>query len=227
MTTKKTRKPKAAESITKSAAESSVVSTADYVPVELANAGPKHRVLNLNICKKYDIPFNEIMAASEGNFKRWAQGMKPYAFKMYMDRLPLPYIDKSLALGSRTASDWARTEGWSKHREAAEQAYHVALVQKKANEMTKMAAVAMEGVSKSIAKYARGSRTMTLPEAEKVSKILVNMDKLTRLASGQPTEIVEQRGDLAKAADMTIKDIIKTLQEDPMTIDVTPGKDDD
>lgn len=200
------------------------VTSVDYASVEFYNAKAP-RVINLNLCAKYGIPVNELLEACKDNSREWVSAMKPYAFAMFMDRLPVSHIDKALALGTDCCKDWAKKGKWHATREEAEKQYHIELVQQKANQMSQMAAVAMEGVSKAIAKYARGTRTMTLMEAEKISKILVNMDKLTRLASGQPTEIVEQRGGLLEgAASMTIKDIIRTLTEDPMTIDVTPTK---
>lgn len=154
-----------------------------------------------------------------------ARALRPYARRMFIDSYPCSTISRLLGLQLNTVKHWATQDKWVADRQAVMAEFHNAIMLQRLEKISRLSTAALDVITRAILKLKSKGDDVTIHEAHMVSSIFSNMDKVLRLASGQPTDIVENRGDGEKIRmPKNAKELKAILDADPFMIDVTPEK---
>lgn len=112
-----------------------------------------------------------------------------------------------------TVRKWVTRYDWYKEREQQVNDEVTELANRRANQMNRVMTDGLETIAQAVQKTKEGG--VTMEDAERISKMLANIDKLYRLQTGKPTEIKEERKYTVTKEIQSKEDMIKAIQEDP------------
>lgn len=137
--------------------------------------------------------------------------LKARAFELYMQHVSAADISRELGVTARQISRW-RTEGqWAVTREGEDRAVIEDGFQSRKLTVSRIATLTLDQLKRGLDHLARRPDPPTLAEAEKLSTIAANLDRLSRLDAGKATENIN----LNTAVRMSIEEIKRTVLEDP------------
>lgn len=124
----------------------------------------------------------------------------------------------------QTVKKWITRYGWYKEREQIETEALQELANRRSHQMNSVMTDGLEVISNAISQAKRGGATME--DAERISKMIGNIDKVYRLQSGKPTEIKEERKVTSTIKLSTKDELLQAIKDDPFIEanfkDVTP-----
>lgn len=112
-----------------------------------------------------------------------------------------------------TVRKWVTRYDWYKEREAQVNEEVTELANRRSHQMNRVMTDGLETIAQAVQKSKEGG--VTMEDAERISKMLANIDKLYRLQTGKPTEIKEERKYTVNKDIQSKEDMIKAIQEDP------------
>jgi hypothetical protein len=133
------------------------------------------------------------------------------AKELYFQYSSLHEISKQLSVSIAQLSRWRKEGGWLIERESLERGIIEDGFSRRKLTVARIMNVTTEQLERALKFISERQAPPTLPEAEKLSMILSNLDKIGRLDTGKATE------NLAVAAklEMTAEDIRKIILSDP------------
>lgn len=126
---------------------------------------------------------------------------------LYMDYCSVSEIARKYNV-SRTGMSYHANKYWNDEREMTKAALFSQFTDTKRTNFIKMSQSAIQIITKSLQALAQRGAPPTVQEAEKATKILESLDKITRLDDGNPTDIVAEKP-------MSFKDIDAIAQMNP------------
>lgn len=174
------------------------------------------------VAAHYDVPVDIVNSCT--NFQTRSDVLRPYALKMYCDYYPQSFIGRSLGLGVSTVRGWKQAENWDEKRSAVERHFAGAIAMSRLKQTMTITCDAIDIIGKVLAKTKKDP-DLGIRDAEAVSRILSNLDKIVRLSTGAPTEITESRDGTTLRLPRNAQELAEILKGDPF-IDVTPEKAD-
>ncbi len=155
------------------------------------------------------------------------QSEQPYilARKLYFEYSTLADISRATGLTTRVIKKWRNDEGWDDEREDDTRGLLEASFGSRKVTIAKIIKTAPEILYRGLEHLAKRVDPLTLDEAVKVSAIIANLDKISRLDSGKATENVNLQvgGKIAMSAD----EIRKVLASDPFFTEIAPKSGDE
>jgi len=112
-----------------------------------------------------------------------------------------------------TVRKWVTRYDWHKEREAQTLTEVQNNVMRRSNQMNRVMTDGLETIAQFVEQTKQGH--VTGEDAERISKMLANIDKLYRLQTGKPTEIKEERKYTVNTEIKSKEDMIKAITEDP------------
>lgn len=116
--------------------------------------------------------------------------VKAKAREMYFAHVGHNSICQQLQLSSSTLANWRKAEDWAAARREADENLLHDLVEGRKVKLARLAEVSVEQIERCISSLRQRVDAPTLHEAEKLSVILANLDKISRLDRQQATENV-------------------------------------
>jgi hypothetical protein len=121
-------------------------------------------------------------------------------------------IAAELGVTPATVGDWDKREGWSIEREGIERGVLEDEFGARRMSLSRITKLTTELLENSLKRLADRVEPPTLSEAEKLSVIIGNLDKILRLDTNRPTDNVA----IASTVTHTVEEIRARLAEDPV-----------
>jgi hypothetical protein len=120
--------------------------------------------------------------------------VKDYAKKLYMEHIPLKRIHDLTGINYNTLSQFANQgdNSWRAQREIFCEAIIQNFSESKKAQLTRIMSYTLENLSRALKALADRKEPPTIKEAEGVSRIYDSLDKIMRLDSGTPTDILQR-----------------------------------
>lgn len=152
--------------------------------------------------------------------------LRPVARRLYLQFYPYAYISRLIGVSAATVGQWSQKDDWEACRKEAEKEFYETVLQQRMMQITRMGRTAIDLVQRSLDGYyhSQDTRPLGLKEAETISRIFSNLDKVFRLTTNQPTQIVENR-DGGRKIPRTADELKEALRADPF-IETTSTKPD-
>lgn len=132
--------------------------------------------------------------------------------ELYFSYVPHNDIAKELGVSAATVADWRRKEGWDIEREGIERGILEDSFGARRMSLSRITKMTTELLEKGLKHFSDRIDPPTLAEAEKLSIIIGNLDKILRLDMGKATDNVA----VAATVQHTVEDIRARLAEDPV-----------
>jgi len=141
--------------------------------------------------------------------------VKEEAKRLYFNYWSPREISDFLQQNYETVRKWVTRYDWYKEREATIKDELSDLANRRAHQMNKVMTDGLDAMIEAVANAKKGATT--IDDAEKISKMIANIDKLYRLQTGKPTEIKEERKytSVEHKALGTKESLLKALKDDP------------
>lgn len=152
-----------------------------------------------------------------------AQEIKDEAKRLYFNHWTPKEISDFLQQEYETVRKWVTRYGWAKERKKIEDEEKSDVINRRSHQMNRVMRDGLEVIAEAIEGAKKGG--VTMEDAERISKMIGNIDKVYRLQTGKPTEIKEERKITSDVA--TKQELLKAMSEDPFIEadfkDVTPS----
>ncbi len=131
---------------------------------------------------------------------------------LYFSYVPFNDISKELAVSSATVADWRKKEGWDIEREGIERGILEDAFGARRMSLSRITKMTTDLLERGLKHFNDRIEPPTLAEAEKLSIIIGNLDKILRLDTNRPTDNVQ----IAATVQHTVEDIRAKLAADPV-----------
>ena len=139
--------------------------------------------------------------------------VKKEAKRLYFNHWGAKEISEWLDVNYETVRKWIARYKWVSERNDIVKTEVQELAQRRSHQINTVMRDGFDAIIDSV-KQAK-AKGVSIEEAEKISKMLSNVDKLYRLQIGKPTEIREERSIKVEHHMGTKENIMKALQDDP------------
>lgn len=137
---------------------------------------------------------------------------KAKAREMYMLHRHMNDISAELKVSTATLSKWRAEEGWALERTAADEGFLDDIVQGRKIRLAKLAEMSVDQLERGILHLKGRHEPLTIPEMEKLSLVLMNLDRISRLDSNKSTENVAVKLDVQ--GQLTVERIREIITND-------------
>ncbi len=138
--------------------------------------------------------------------------LRARAKELYFSYTPHNDIAKELGVSAATVADWRKKETWDVTRDGIERGILEDAFGARRMTLSRITKLSTELLENALKKLANRVEPPTLAEAEKLSIIVGNLDKILRLDMGKATENVSVAGTVAH----TVEEIRARLAADPV-----------
>lgn len=121
-------------------------------------------------------------------------------------------IAKELGVSAATIADWRKKEGWDLEREGIERGLLEDSFGARRMSLSRITKMTTDLLETGLKRFSERNEPPTLAEAERLSVIIGNLDKILRLDTGKATENVAIQGSVAH----TVEEIRERLSQDPV-----------
>ncbi len=132
------------------------------------------------------------------------------AKQLYMAHVPLNDIASQLKVPTATLSQWRSRDGWLAERETADESLAADIVSSRKLTLARIAKASIDQIDRTIKHIAERAEPATVAEAEKLSVLVSNLDRVARLDNKEATENVSVK----VKAEMTVDRIREVIQQD-------------
>lgn len=122
-------------------------------------------------------------------------------------------ICKELGITSALLAKWRTEEGWAKERQAADEGMISDLFAGRKVKMAKLAEMSLTELERGLSALKSRHEPLTLGEMEKLSVILTNLDRITRLDLNRATDHVAMKLDVQ--GQLSVERIREIVRSDP------------
>lgn len=137
---------------------------------------------------------------------------------MYVEYKSINEISQALSVSVAQLTRWRRDQNWLLEREAAERGLLEDGFSKRKLTIARIMNTTTDQLERGLRHIAGRAEPPTLPELEKMSTILANLDRIGRLDAGKSTENINVQAKM----DMTAETIRKIILADPARAFETP-----
>lgn len=138
--------------------------------------------------------------------------LRTRAKELYFSYMPFNDIAKELGVSAATVADWRKKEGWDVERDGIERGIIEDAFGARRMTLSRITKMTTELLEKSLKRLSDRTEPPTLAEAEKLSVIIGNLDKILRLDMGKATDNVVVQGSVQH----TVEEIRARLAADPV-----------
>lgn len=132
--------------------------------------------------------------------------------ELYFSYVPHNDIAKELGVSAATIADWRRKEGWDIEREGIERGILEDSFGARRMSLSRITHMTTTLLERGLKHFSDRIDPPTLAEAEKLSIIIGNLDKILRLDTNRPTDNVA----VSATVQHTVEDIRARLAADPV-----------
>lgn len=130
---------------------------------------------------------------------------------MYIEYKSINEISQALSVSVAQLTRWRKDQNWLLEREAAERGLLEDGFSKRKLTIARIMNTTTEQLERGLRHIAGRAEPPTLPELEKMSTILANLDRIGRLDAGKSTENINVQAKM----EMTAESIRKIILSDP------------
>ena len=141
--------------------------------------------------------------------------VREQAKQLFMKYVSFEDICRQLAVSSATVATWRKRDGWAIQREEAERSIIEDGFASRRVAISRITGCTTEQIERGLTHLRTRPNPPTVPEMEKLSVILANLDKIARLDSNKATENVALQANVKLSAEQ-IREIIAS---DPFLVD--------
>lgn len=138
------------------------------------------------------------------------------ALQLYLAHVPMNDIAARLKVSTATLSAWRSRDGWAQMREKQDEELAADIVSARKLTLTRIARAGIDQIDRTIKHIAERPEPMTVAEAEKMSVLVSNLDRIGRLDNKEATENVAVG--IKVSAPLTPEQIKETIKADPFFI---------
>lgn len=138
--------------------------------------------------------------------------LRARAKDLYFSYTPFNDIAKELGVSSATVSEWRKKESWDLTRDGIERGILEDAFGARRMTLSRITKLSTDLLEKSLKRLADRVEPPTLAEAEKLSIIVGNLDKILRLDMGKATDNVNVQSTVSH----TVEEIRARLASDPV-----------
>jgi hypothetical protein len=138
--------------------------------------------------------------------------LRTRAKELYFTYVPHNDIAKELGVSAATVADWRKKEGWDIEREGIERGILEDSFGARRMSLSRITKMTTELLEKGLKHFSDRVDPPTLAEAEKLSIIIGNLDKILRLDMGKATDNIQ----VAASVQHTVEDVRARLALDPV-----------
>jgi hypothetical protein len=132
--------------------------------------------------------------------------------ELYLTYVPFNDIAKELCVSASTLSDWRKSAGWEIERDGIERGILEDAFGARRMTVSRIVKTTTDVLERGLQAIANRVEPITLAEAERLSVILGNLDKILRLDTNRPTDNIQ----IASTVTHTVEDIRARLAADPV-----------
>ena len=148
-----------------------------------------------------------------GKLARIPDEVRSKAREMYMSHVHMNEIAAQLKVSTGVLSKWRAEENWALERTSADEGFLDDIVQHRKVRLARLAEMSVDQLERGLHYLKQRVEPLTLPEMEKLTVVLSNLDKIGRLDANKATENVAVKLDVS--GQLTVERIRDIVTNDP------------
>lgn len=173
--------------------------------------GAVARPIEALVKRRYSIP--DELELLEGEER--SKGLKRYAYRMFLDYNSSEAVHEALNIPIRTLKHWIHQGLWTTQRAKLQQLVGEESMKRHLITLDNITSDSLELIRDTIAAYKRTGTD--LQDALLISRIFMNLDKMLRLAQGQPTDVIGIQMQPTALPPKTAAEVARIIAADPFT----------